>query len=805
LGFLVAFGCLRSLQRDKLAFPLLSAALLLSSQSAYAAPPTGCDPLISVPGFGGNYFSNNVDVSPAISGPAGTAVAAVEATTSIATEQVALRRVQEAQICPAGTTKIDGVCKPVARKPAEPRRSTSSRTAVTGPKQYLKSQPSDESQPFTGSNAVWAQAFTDYEQRSGLGTSAVPASRSQLTSGLLFGADHTFQSGSSQVLLGALGGLSDTTQKFGSSSSGLQLTSYTAFTNFGLGPTIEYQVLDNHAIQNQETQTLKGGSLGLTASVNRGGFFSDTVAKVDLLNLNRTSTNSNSYDQTLNFLEKTQNPVLTGFGVDRGCITVGNRSLGQVLKTAHSLPFPSNPQTITTGNLQSTPQQNFILADNVGYHFDLKSGYWIEPLVGFQYTYTTYGSNASDLGLTDGQALRLQGGARLGVNRPVSDGGVWTGSFTAVLYSDVYIHGWTTSADAFSSGAVLQDQGKIRVEGILTSTLQLANGLFTFVEVQGRGGSDYWGVGGRVGARYEFFQGTFPVTASALEAQASMERPSEALLYNWTGLYAGGNLGYGWGVSSGSETFVDSGTGRLVNSLTDKFNMDGIIGGAQIGYNWQMSRWVFGLETDLQGSNQKGTGSFLCPGGNAAGTTLAALNGACTPGHLGVSAVPFGFGGFLAPVPQVNVPGFPVTGNLSENLKWFGTLRGRIGATVAPTTLLYLTGGLALGEVSTNHTVTGVNVIGPQQNNSVVSLPVAGSLSNTNTKVGWAVGAGVETSVYQNWTAKLEYLYLDLGTVTGAVSPFIAPSGGVIVASYCSHITNNVLRVGLNYHFGGPL
>jgi outer membrane immunogenic protein len=441
------------------------------------------------------------------------------------------------------------------------------------------------------------------------------------------------------------------------------------------------------------------------------------------------------------------------------------------------------------------------LANDVGYHFDLKSGYWIEPLVGFQYTYTTYGSNAADLGLADGQALRLHGGARVGVSKPVSDGGAWTGSLTGLLYSDVYVHGWVTSAGDFSSGSLLQDQGKIRVQGILTSHLQMSNGLSTFVEIQGRGGNEYWGVGGRVGARYEFFKTTpSPVAKSALEAQASIAQTSEAPAgprpFNWTDFYVGGNLGHGWGASSGSETFVDSGTGVLVNSLTNKFSMDGVIGGAQIGYNWQNSRWVFGVETDIQGSGQRGNGSFFCPGGDPVGTTLAALNGACTPGHL-ATGLPFGD-------PKFNVAASPVTGNLSQNLKWFSTLRGRIGATVAPTMLFYLTGGVALGEVGASHMVTGVNVIGPQGFNASVSVPVTDSLNGTSTKVGWTVGAGVEACVYQNWTAKLEYLHLNLGKLTGAVSPFIAPSGGLIVASYGSQITNNVVRLGLNYNFGGP-
>jgi hypothetical protein len=215
------------------------------------------------------------------------------------------------------------------------------------------------------------------------------------------------------------------------------MTDYSGvIANARTGATFDYQVLTNHAVENQETQTLNGGSLGLTASVGRGGFFSDSLVKVDLLNLKRTSTTFDTYNSVFN-------PGLVNT-VDVGCIFVGNDHDAKI-------PTTSNPQTKTAILAQSAPQQNFILANDAGYHFDLKSGYWIEPLVGFQYTYTTYGSNAADLGLADGQALRLHGGARVGVSKPVSDGGAWTGSLTGLLYSDVYVHGWVTSAGDFSS------------------------------------------------------------------------------------------------------------------------------------------------------------------------------------------------------------------------------------------------------------------------------------------------------------------------------------------------------------------
>jgi outer membrane immunogenic protein len=72
--------------------------------------------------------------------------------------------------------------------------------------------------------------------------------------------------------------------------------------------------------------------------------------------------------------------------------------------------------------------------------------------------------------------------------------------------------------------------------------------------------------------------------------------------------------------------------------------------------------------------------------------------------------------------------------------------------------------------------------------------------------VGWTVGAGVEGVISGNWTAKLEYLYVDLGNVSGSfTTPLIAPSGAFATSSYSSHITDNILRVGVNYKFTGPV
>ena len=97
---------------------------------------------------------------------------------------------------------------------------------------------------------------------------------------------------------------------------------------------------------------------------------------------------------------------------------------------------------------------------------------------------------------------------------------------------------------------------------------------------------------------------------------------------------------------------------------------------------------------------------------------------------------------------------------------WFGTARGRAGFAFN-NVLFYGTAGLAFGELRAE----------------------TFGLSETNTNVGWTAGLGAEMGFAPNWSAKIEYLYVDLATsnffITGA------PNG--------YHF--GVLRVGVNYHF----
>src|SRR5207244_1048837 len=125
----------------------------------------------------------------------------------------------------------------------------------------------------------------------------------------------------------------------------------------------------------------------------------------------------------------------------------------------------------------------------------------------------------------------------------------------------------------------------------------------------------------------------------------------------------------------------------------------------------------------------------------------------------------------------------------ARRLDGVATLRGRLGVVATPDAIAYVTGGLAVGEVMTAGTVLGFDGNGN---------PVNTIVSSHNTKAGLAVGGGIEGRLAGNWTAKIEYLYLDLGTVTVIPAPALNSTTAV---AFNSRITDNILRVGINYKF----
>jgi outer membrane immunogenic protein len=278
-----------------------------------------------------------------------------------------------------------------------------------------------------------------------------------------------------------------------------------------------------------------------------------------------------------------------------------------------------------------------------------------------------------------------------------------------------------------------------------------------------------------------------PAFAADLSKPVYKAPPPPAPVSSWTGWYVGGNVGYSWGANS---DLVGSGDLSYFASRARPFALadsniapNGVIGGGQIGYNYQFSRnGVLGFEADFQGSGDRGSGQLT---DTSVTTQLVAGGG----------------------VPPLQVSATAMT-NYEARIDWFGTARGRLGMLFGDQLLIYGTGGLAYGRVAASG---NTNLILGSANGCLFACttpltPV--SVSRTN--VGFAVGAGMEGKFLlpSNWTWKLEWLYLDLGSVDTTAS-FNNPAMILTFAPYLAdatiathtHFTDNILRIGVNYQF----
>jgi outer membrane immunogenic protein len=229
---------------------------------------------------------------------------------------------------------------------------------------------------------------------------------------------------------------------------------------------------------------------------------------------------------------------------------------------------------------------------------------------------------------------------------------------------------------------------------------------------------------------------------------APANKASDAPAPVWTGFYVGANVGYGWDSRtadfSGTPNIAIEFTGGVLPTLLSP-SPKGWLGGGQLGYNWQFATLsVAGLEADFAAASIKGTAS--------------------------VSPIASGFPDLF-------------TTTLSSSVKWFGTVRA----------------GLAYGETQLSFSTTEFTFGG----NCSFGLRCAnGSVSGV--KTGWAAGAGIEGMIDPNWTLKAEYLRVDLGTQS-ITAPTNALPLGIITLTASRTLVENIVRVGLNYRFGGPV
>jgi outer membrane immunogenic protein len=171
-------------------------------------------------------------------------------------------------------------------------------------------------------------------------------------------------------------------------------------------------------------------------------------------------------------------------------------------------------------------------------------------------------------------------------------------------------------------------------------------------------------------------------------------------------------------------------------------------GGGQLGYNYQLGSLVLGLEID---ANYNGVDES-----DSVNRALAA----------------------------------PLVGRFIHTVKqkfdFFGTVRPRIGFTPANGLLVYGTGGLAYGRIRSSSNVlftsAGDNYVG----------------SASTTRAGWTAGGGLEFAFTNNWIARFEYLYLDLGKFSYTYTNQLFPG-----FNYSTDVKTreHVLRFGINFKF----
>ncbi|MGY8667249.1 outer membrane beta-barrel protein [Bradyrhizobium sp. UFLA05-109] len=228
----------------------------------------------------------------------------------------------------------------------------------------------------------------------------------------------------------------------------------------------------------------------------------------------------------------------------------------------------------------------------------------------------------------------------------------------------------------------------------------------------------------------------------------------------WCGFYIGGNAGGIWTDDraffggDAVATLAAIARGQLPGVLST--SQSGFIGGVQVGYNQQSGNFVWGIEADWQGTSLNRTVSFATD---------------------------------LSPA------FFPTTTTAQEKLDFLGTVRGRVGFTVSPTVLLYATGGLAYGDPSLTTTVTTFPVGG-----GAACAGFCGGATTSAWRAGWTAGVGGEWKFLGPWSAKLEYLYYDLGRL----SQQYGDSAGRFPTTFVTvseRFTGNIVRVGINYAF----
>ena len=235
----------------------------------------------------------------------------------------------------------------------------------------------------------------------------------------------------------------------------------------------------------------------------------------------------------------------------------------------------------------------------------------------------------------------------------------------------------------------------------------------------------------------------------------AVKAPVVAAPFTWSGFYIGVHAGVGWGKNQWRDFYDPLNPTSSLPGPDADYRVQGAIAGGQIGFNWQVDWAVFGIEADASWAHIKGDGN------NDPATVVGPSGTGCLD------------------------QGDPCRSKIDS----LGTITGRFGVAF-DRTLLYVKGGAAW--VHEKHTVGFTDLAFP-----------ASSYSGTTSKTlwGWTIGGGAEFAVSPNWSAKIEYNYIDLRdeqfTFTFSPPQFFGAAGTLEQQLH-------VIKLGVNYRFGGP-
>lgn len=240
--------------------------------------------------------------------------------------------------------------------------------------------------------------------------------------------------------------------------------------------------------------------------------------------------------------------------------------------------------------------------------------------------------------------------------------------------------------------------------------------------------------------------------------------PAAAQGVDWRGAYIGAYAGAAWTDS----TFATELSGEWSNALNPLNLVDrdallpllnnglantSAIGGAAVGYNWQMDRFLLGVEADFSALDGKSS---------------------TTSSVTGIS---------------------PYRVEASAEVEWLATLRGRLGIAFGRS-LVYGTAGLALSELQFNQSIVQLN------------FPYVETGASSSTKAGWVLGAGLEHALGDEWSLRLQYLHVGLGSEDSGSTGLCPPPSVAICAVYTgSHKADfelDSVTAGISYSFGSP-